>query len=357
MVRVRIHFLWTVCEWLTTTFSKDNKRYTMPSSSRRRPRPGDVVTVDWNLRPEGTFVPEPLFDQTGRIQFVAGWGNYLPGLHELVYQHDAVEGISLDAGWGARRDDMIVTVPKTQVAFDNLHVGQWLQLRADVSVEVVALDETTVTVDANPPLAGSSYECNMNVVKVESLPSHVLQAAGSQSAGDHVDEDSPYHVATFGLGCFWGAELAFMRVDGVVGTRVGYSQGRTANPTYEQVCEGSTRHREVVLVVYDSRQVSYEQLLAVAMERLDATAAPAISLLLQEPDDMDENWQYKYGFHFHSEDQQQAAEAMLAKENRYGVEVLKAATFYPAEENHQQYLYKGGQSTRKNAKERIRCFG
>ena len=77
--------------------------------------------------------------------------------------------------------------------------------------------------------------------------------------------------AMFGMGCFWGAERKFWQVPGVYATAVGYAAGLTPNPTYEEVCSGRTGHNEVVLVVYDPAQVSYEQLLAVFWESHDPT--------------------------------------------------------------------------------------
>ena len=77
--------------------------------------------------------------------------------------------------------------------------------------------------------------------------------------------------AMFGMGCFWGAERKFWQTPGVYSTAVGYAAGYTPNPTYEEVCSGMTGHNEVVLVVYDPTQVSYEKLLAVFWESHDPT--------------------------------------------------------------------------------------
>jgi len=321
-----------------------------------------IVTVDLRLTPENDFVPESLFDTSGRLSFVLGWGNYLPGVHALlegktVGEH--FEGVSIDAGWGERRKELIVTVPKRKLLGSHglddessLKVGTTLQLNSNSSnggggglqVLVTAVDEDTVTVDANPPLAGASYKCDATILAIDSVPSPTTTPPSSK-----------YQVATFALGCFWGVELACTRLPGVVGTKAGYTQGLTVAPTYQQVSSGKTRHREAVFVVYNSEEVSYSELVDLALERLAITTPTTMfSNLFEEEDD---SYQYSHGFYYHSESQRQIALSKLDKNNRFRVEVRAATTFYDAEEEHQQYLLKGGQSARKGAKESIRCFG
>ena len=147
--------------------------------------------------------------------------------------------------------------------------------------------------------------------------------------------------ALFGLGCFWGAERKFWQLDGVWVTAVGYAGGLTPNPTYEEVCSGRTGHNEVVLVVFDPKRVSYDDLLKVFWESHDPTQG------MRQGNDV--GTQYRSGVYVFGEAQRRAAEA--SKEaygralagRRYGpvtTEILDAPPFYFAEDYHQQYLAK-----------------
>jgi peptide-methionine (S)-S-oxide reductase len=148
-------------------------------------------------------------------------------------------------------------------------------------------------------------------------------------------------TAVFGLGCFWGAERKFWQLPGVWSTAVGYAGGSTPNPTYQEVCSGQTGHTEVVLVVYDPAQVSYEQLLKTFWESHDPTQG------MRQGNDV--GTQYRSAIYTMDEAQQAAA---LASRDAYNTrlaaagfdpittEILPAPTFYYAEDYHQQYLGK-----------------
>src|SRR6187551_554797 len=107
--------------------------------------------------------------------------------------------------------------------------------------------------------------------------------------------------AMFGLGCFWGAERKFWQLPGVYSTAVGYAAGSTPNPTYEEVCSGFTGHNEVVLVMFNPRQVSYETLLKTFWESHDPTQG------MRQGNDV--GTQYRSGIYVTSAAQRQAAEA------------------------------------------------
>jgi peptide-methionine (S)-S-oxide reductase len=148
-------------------------------------------------------------------------------------------------------------------------------------------------------------------------------------------------VAEFALGCFWGAEKTFWQTPGVITTAAGYEGGFTPNPTYEEVCSARTGHAEAVRVVFDPRQVSYEDLLKIFWEHHDPTQG------MRQGNDV--GTQYRSAIFVHSPEQRAAAEASrdayadeLAKAG-YGeitTEIVDAPEFYFAEDYHQQYLAK-----------------
>ncbi len=147
--------------------------------------------------------------------------------------------------------------------------------------------------------------------------------------------------ALFGLGCFWGAEKRFWLTPGVWVTAVGYAGGFTPNPTYEEVCTGRTGHNEVVLVVFEPSQVSYEELLQVFWESHDPTQG------MRQGNDV--GTQYRSGIYYHSPEQWRSAShsSQVYQEalERAGfgaitTEILPAPEFYYAEAYHQQYLAK-----------------
>ncbi len=148
-------------------------------------------------------------------------------------------------------------------------------------------------------------------------------------------------LAQFALGCFWGAERLFWKLPGVLATAVGYAGGITPNPTYEEVCSGRTGHAEVVLVVYDPAQVSYEQLLKLFWENHDPTQG------MRQGNDI--GTQYRSAIYTYGAEQARAAEASREAYGRalaarglgpVTTEIAPAPEFYFAEGYHQQYLAK-----------------
>lgn len=148
-------------------------------------------------------------------------------------------------------------------------------------------------------------------------------------------------TATFAAGCFWGVEESFRQLDGVESTAVGYAGGHLENPTYEDVCTGTTGHAEAVEVEFDPSVISFEDLLEVFWKSHDPTTPNR-----QGPD---VGSQYRSAIFFHQPEQEAAAETSKERLEASGqtdgtvvTEITPAATFWRAEEYHQKYFEKRG---------------
>lgn len=152
-------------------------------------------------------------------------------------------------------------------------------------------------------------------------------------------QQSKLEKATFGMGCFWCTEALFQRLDGVSRVRSGYEGGNVANPSYEDVCTGTTGHAEVIEVSFDPKKISYDDLLAVFWKSHDPTT------LNRQGADIGS--QYRSVVFYHTPEQKATAEkykAELNKTNAYGkavvTTIVKAQPFYVAESYHQNYFNK-----------------
>ncbi len=172
---------------------------------------------------------------------------------------------------------------------------------------------------------------------------YMLTAYGQTS--DAANNDAvALETATFGAGCFWGAEAHYRNMDGVVATAVGYSGGHKDKTTYKEVCGDGTGHAEVVQLKYDPSVVSYEKLLTVFWNNHNPT-----QLNRQGPD---VGTQYRSAVFYHSDAQREAAEKSKGAVAESGTwnkpivtEITEADEFFPAEDYHQQYLEKRGQAS------------
>lgn len=148
---------------------------------------------------------------------------------------------------------------------------------------------------------------------------------------DHVE------VATLAGGCFWCLEAVFDDLQGVTDVVSGYSGGQRPNPTYEQVCTGTTGHAEAVQITFDPATLSYRELLEIFFAIHDPTTL--------NRQGADAGTQYRSAIFYHSEAQRAAAEALIAELDASGkwpnpivTEVTAFAAFYPAEDYHQEYF-------------------
>ena len=171
----------------------------------------------------------------------------------------------------------------------------------------------------------------------QSAKSVKKQQMNSQHTASTGQGTTKYEKATFGTGCFWCTEAMFETLDGVQSAVSGYEGGQVKNPTYKQVCEGTTGHAECVEVTYDPSKVTYAELLEAFFRSHDPT-----SLNRQGAD---VGTQYRSVVFYHNEEQKRLAEtakAELDKAGAYGkpivTEISPATTFYEAEAYHQSYF-------------------
>lgn len=303
---------------------------------------GDYVEVHY----VGTLEDGSQFDSSRErgqpLSFTIGAGRVVPGFEKIATGMKVgdrrSEVISPDLAYGEWSEGMTARVPLAN-APPGLTPGAVVSMQNGMQATVTAVDDEFVTIDANHPLAGKALTFDVELLK--------LVKAADQG------------VATFGAGCFWSVELNFQRIPGVLSTCVGYSQGHVENVTYEQVCNGDTGHNEVVQVVYDKGEASYETLLDAFFNKHDPTT------LNRQGNDVGE--QYRSGIYYTTEEERIAAEAAVAKQNeklsgQVVTEVEPLKNFSEAEQYHQQYLEKGGrfgrpQSAAKGCTDPIRCYG
>ncbi|MHA4845705.1 peptide-methionine (S)-S-oxide reductase MsrA [Flavitalea antarctica] len=148
-------------------------------------------------------------------------------------------------------------------------------------------------------------------------------------------------TATFGTGCFWCTEAIFQQLDGVLKVTSGYTGGHVKNPSYEQVCEGTTGHAEVIQMIYDPAKITFDELLEVFWETHDPTT------LNRQGNDV--GTQYRSAVFYHNQEQKLKAEKYKSELDKSGAfsnkivtEVTPASMFYKAENYHQNYYNQNG---------------
>jgi peptide-methionine (S)-S-oxide reductase len=228
------------------------RRASLHSTCVRMVAKGDVATVQLDVKADGKPF-DSVFDQ-GKVRFVVGAGGYLPAIHQAVEMMDVGSKRTLELkgvdAYGDFNDELVSKLPLAQ-APEGIAVGQSLKTWTGQKLRVTDITGDSFTVDMNPPNAGKVLTVDLEVLA--SAPASSLQ------------------TAEFAAGCFWGLELAFQRAPGVVATKVGYTHGQKDNPTYSEVCSGTTGHAEAVQVLYDPSETTYEGLLDVFWGRHDPT--------------------------------------------------------------------------------------
>ena len=278
----------------------------------------------WNNKKAGIYVDvvsgEPLFSSEDKFDSGTGWPSFTKPLNE---------------------DNIVEDV-------DNSHNMRRVEVRSKV-----AKSHLGHMFDDGPKPTGMRY-C-INSASLRFIPLEDLKKDGYGEYLSLFDKDeskktpfkssskegSNYELATFAAGCFWGVESVFKQVTGVMETTVGYTGGTVPDPAYRQVCTGITGHAEAVLIRYDPKIVSYEELLSLFWRIHDPTTPNR-----QGPD---VGTQYRSAIFYHNDRQKRAAEESKDKFDRTGSYINKATTqiipaspFYEAEEYHQDYFEKQG---------------
>jgi peptide-methionine (S)-S-oxide reductase len=305
-------------------------------------KPGDWVKIHYSEETEDGMEVSNSKSTDTPLDFILGSQKVVPGLQNLLMglaEGQSKVGIAKDAeAYGEWKADMTAKVDKKN-APEGLKEGMQVSLQNGIGAVVTKVSEDFVEIDANHPLAGKPIRFNVELLKL--IPKERIMEA------------------SFGGGCFWGVELKFQRLPGVLCTEVGYCNGIPETVTYEEVCSGQTGHVEVVNVKYDEDTISFDELIEHFFTFHDPTE------LNRQGNDV--GTQYRSGIYCTTEGQKAIAEKTIARmqpkfSGQIVTEIEMMDKYNPAEEYHQQYLERGGrfgrpQSAAKGCNDPVRCYG
>jgi peptide methionine sulfoxide reductase msrA/msrB len=281
----------------------------------------------WDNKKPGIYVDivsgEPLFSSLDKFDSGTGWPSFTKAIDdaEIVEKKDATHG-------------MVRTEVRSGKA--DSHLGHLF--------------------DDGPGPSGNRYCINsasLRFIPVEKLQEEgygkylasfvkagvIKESAGAAPASEKATSAARTEKATLAGGCFWGMEEIIRQIPGVISTTVGYIGGKTKNPTYKDICTGTTGHAEAVEITYDPTKTSYDILLTFFFRMHDPTT------LNRQHNDV--GTQYRSAIFYHSDEQKKVAEEVKARIDKSGkwkkpivTEIVKATEFYPGEDYHQDYLQK-----------------